>query len=90
MKKLKYIKEIDSLRGLAALIVVFSHFDYLNVASGGINIFFTISGYLITLIAFKNIENFNLINFFRNRILSTYPQILITIVTTLLILFFFW
>ncbi len=89
MKKLKYIKEIDSLRGLAALIIILSHFDNLNVASGGINIFFTISGYLITLIAFKNIENFNLINFFRDRILSTYPQILITIVATLLILFFF-
>jgi peptidoglycan/LPS O-acetylase OafA/YrhL len=89
MKKLKYIKEIDSLRGLSALIIVLSHFEYLNVASGGINIFFTISGYLITLIAFKNIENFNLTNFFRDRILSTYYQILITILAIFLILFFF-
>ena len=77
MNKLKYIKEIDSLRGISAIIIILSHFDYLNIASGGINIFFTISGYLITLIAFKNIENFNLINFLRDRILSTYIQIFI-------------
>ncbi len=89
MNKLKYIKEIDSLRGISAIIIILSHFDYLNIASGGINIFFTISGYLITLIAFKNIENFNLINFLRDRILSTYIQIFITISGTLLLLFFF-
>lgn len=89
MNKSKYIKEIDSLRGISAIIIILSHFDYLNIASGGINIFFTISGYLITLIAFKNIEKFNLISFLRDRILSTYAQIFISITGTLFLLFFF-
>ena len=89
MNKSKYIKEIDSLRGISAIIIILSHFDYLNIASGGINIFFTISGYLITLIAFKNIENFNLISFLRDRILSTYAQIFISVIGTLFLLFFF-
>jgi peptidoglycan/LPS O-acetylase OafA/YrhL len=89
MKKSKYIKEIDSLRGISAIIIILSHFDYLNISSGGINIFFTISGYLITLIAFKNIENFNLISFLRDRILSTYAQIFLSVIGTLFLLFFF-
>ena len=48
-----YIKEIDALRGLAAIVIILSHFTFLPFASGGINIFFVISGYLITYIALK-------------------------------------
>ena len=76
-----YIKEIDALRGLSAIVIILSHFTFLPFASGGINIFFVISGYLITYIALKDLNHFNLSFFITNRFLSLYP--LIFIITTL-------
>jgi peptidoglycan/LPS O-acetylase OafA/YrhL len=96
MKKLDNLKtstsqilEIDSLRGLSALLIILSHISFLQFASGGINIFFVISGYLIAHISLKNLSSFDLLFFLINRFLSIYPLIFITSSLTFFLLIIF-
>jgi len=54
----KYRKDIDGLRAIAVLSVVSFH-AFPNMIKGGfvgVDIFFVISGYLITSIIFENLE----------------------------------
>ena len=45
-----YKPEIDSLRAIAVFLVIFFHFELLHITGGfvGVDVFFVISGYLIT------------------------------------------
>ena len=45
-----YYQEIDSIRAIAVLLVVFFHFEMLNFTGGflGVDVFFVLSGFLIT------------------------------------------
>jgi len=66
-----YRKEIDGLRALAVLPVVFFH-SGLEIFSGGyvgVDVFFVISGFLITsiLLSDLNSDNFSLLNFYERR-----------------------
>ena len=56
---LKYRPEIDSLRAIAILLVIFFHFDLFGVSGGfiGVDVFFVISGYLITNIIIDETNN---------------------------------
>ena len=83
--KLTYRPEIDGLRAIAIIFIILSHFKQLNFVSGGVNIFFVISGYLITHI-FLN-QELDIYKFYINRFLKLYPRILI-ISLIILILFF--
>ena len=75
--KLNYRPEIDGLRALAVISVVLYHAKFsifnLNIFSGGflgVDIFFVISGYLITLIILKELsisKKFSFINFYERR-----------------------
>ena len=58
---MKYRKEIDGLRALAVLPVIFFHagVDLFSGGYIGVDVFFVISGYLITSIIIKDIENNN-------------------------------
>ena len=85
--KLTYRPEIDGLRAIAIIFIVLSHFKQLNFVSGGVNIFFVISGYLISHILVN--QKIDLIKFYKIRFLKLYPQIfLIASLTILLFLFF--
>ena len=85
--KLTYRPEIDGLRAIAIIFIVISHFKQLNFVSGGVNIFFVISGYLISHILVN--QQIDLIKFYKTRFLKLYPQIfLIASLTFLLFLFF--
>ena len=66
-----YKPQIDGLRALAVLPVIFFHADFFYFKGGfvGVDIFFVISGYLITTIILKEIskKKFSLLNFYIRR-----------------------
>ena len=89
-----YRKEIDGLRALAIIPVVFSHLGT-NILSGGfigVDIFFVISGYLITSIIYEDFESgkFTLINFYERRIRRIIPALYLMLIIFFLWAFIFW
>ncbi len=93
--KLNYRPEIDGLRAIAVLSVVFYHakFSFMgeNLFVGGflgVDIFFVISGYLITKLIFlelKSTNKFSFTKFYQRRIRRILPALFfITIITTIL------
>jgi peptidoglycan/LPS O-acetylase OafA/YrhL len=74
-----YRKEIDGLRALAVLPVILFHAGF-NIFSGGfvgVDIFFVISGYLITTIILNELEQgkFSIINFYERRARRILPAL---------------
>lgn len=71
MTTLPYRPEIDGLRAIAVLSVIFFHLGWTWVPGGflGVDVFFVISGYLITSIIITDLENntFNLMSFYERR-----------------------
>ena len=79
---IKFEKEINGLRGIAILLVVLFHFEIFPFSGGfiGVDIFFVISGYLISkIIINKNYENLNYWSFVKNRIRRIFPGLLFMI-----------
>ena len=80
---INYRPEIDGLRGLAIISVVFYHakffiydFDIFSGGFLGVDIFFVISGYLITSMIIKELivyKKFCFINFYERRIRRIVP-----------------
>lgn len=54
------INSIQILRGIAALLVVYAHIEFMNVKIGnfGVDIFFVISGFIIAYMVSKDISSF--------------------------------
>ena len=82
-----YRPEIDGLRALAVLPVLLFHAGY-NLFSGGyvgVDIFFVISGYLITAIIYKDLTagNFSIAKFYERRARRILPALFVVIACTL-------
>ena len=79
-----YRKDIDGLRGIAILTVVLFHAFPDHVPGGfiGVDIFFVISGYLITKIIKSDLEqgNFSYLGFYARRIRRLFPSLIVTII----------
>ena len=75
---LKKIEGIDGLRAIAALLVFSAHvtIPYLGGGGIGVDIFFAISGFLITLTFVRNKED--LLKFWFNRAFRIYPPLVVT------------
>ena len=96
---MRYIKNIDGLRAIAVVSVIFYHatldiFGIRLFPGGylGVDIFFVISGYLITAIIsneFYEKNNFSLINFFDRRIRRIFPALWLAIIIFLLPSFYY-
>lgn len=87
MKTLSHIPEIDGLRALAVLGVFLFHIDYLNGGFLGVDVFFVISGYLITKILNKEKNlNFEIYKaFFIKRFKRLYPALIFVSIIILVI-----
>ena len=85
----KYRPEIDGLRAIAVLAVLFFHLNSVFFPGGfiGVDIFFVISGYLITKILIENSKDkkFLLIHFYERRIRRILPALF----TLILIVYLF-
>lgn len=84
-----YRPDIDGLRAIAVLSVILFHIDKELIPGGfiGVDIFFVISGYLISLHILKDIERerFSLVQFYRRRIKRIAPAMLVVVGVTLTI-----
>ncbi|MEZ0470917.1 acyltransferase family protein [Luteimonas salinilitoris] len=83
-----YRADIDGLRAVAVLSVVAYHIDESLVPGGftGVDIFFVISGYLITTILARDIRagRFSIAEFYRRRLLRIAPAYFAVTIATLL------
>ncbi len=84
--KLNYRADIDGLRAIAVLSVVLNHAGIPLFTGGfiGVDVFFVISGYLITNIIWREMdtENFSLKKFYERRIRRIYPALFAVIFFT--------
>lgn len=76
---MKYRPEIDGLRALAVIPVILFHAGFELFSGGfvGVDVFFVISGYLITTILIEDIENdrFSIANFYERRARRILPAL---------------
>lgn len=72
-----YRADIDGLRAIAVLLVLFNHLGWSWFAGGyiGVDIFFVISGYLISSILVKDLaaQRFSIAKFYKKRVLRLAP-----------------
>lgn len=82
---MEYRREIDGLRALAVIPVILFHAGFKTFSGGfvGVDIFFVISGYLITsiIIAEKQAETFSIINFYERRARRILPALFLVMLT---------
>src|SRR3984957_2498276 len=82
-QRIGYRRDIDGLRATSVLTVVLFH-SFPNLVRGGfvgVDVFFLISGFLITGIISKSIEhnNFSIVWFYGQRILSIFPSLIVVL-----------
>ena len=88
-----YRPDIDGMRGLAVLLVVVNHAFPQALPSGfiGVDVFFIISGYLITNIILQEIHDgkFSLIDFYSRRIRRIFPSLFVVLLSSFAFGWFF-
>ena len=81
MKKSNYRSEIDGLRAIAVISVLFFHTfpEFIPGGFVGVDIFFVISGYLITNIIIQELQtgSFSLWHFYQRRVRRIFPALLL-------------
>jgi peptidoglycan/LPS O-acetylase OafA/YrhL len=86
---MKYRPEIDGLRTLAILPVILFHLQYEWIKGGyfGVDVFFVISGFLITTLLTTKISdgNFSMLEFWTRRIKRLLPALLVVVLFFLII-----
>ena len=94
MNKMKYRPDIDGLRAIAVFAVIIYHanirifgIDLLPGGYIGVDVFFVISGFLISKIIFQEINenNFNFIKFYERRIRRLIPALFFICLTTIIL-----
>lgn len=82
-----YRTDIDGLRAIAVISVVLFHLGFLPNGYLGVDIFFVISGYLITSIVYDKSEKneFSVLEFYQRRIRRIIPLLLFTSVVALVV-----
>jgi len=85
---LEYRAEVDGLRALAVILVILFHSGFERFSGGfvGVDVFFVISGYLITTILLKDIKGnrFSFVGFYDRRARRILPALYAVVIATLL------
>ncbi|SDI01924.1 Peptidoglycan/LPS O-acetylase OafA/YrhL, contains acyltransferase and SGNH-hydrolase domains [Chryseobacterium taeanense] len=93
MEANKFRYDISFLRAFSVLAVLFYHYKFPWFKSGfiGVDIFFVISGYLMTKIILSSFDkgNFNLWNFYSRRVIRIIPALLALIIIFTILIFIF-
>lgn len=89
MTTFEYRPSIDGLRAVAVLAVLLFHLDKKWLPGGfvGVDIFFVISGYLITSIIFLECkqQRFSLAEFYQRRVARIFPALYVVLFATIII-----
>ncbi|WP_175491652.1 acyltransferase family protein [Onishia taeanensis] len=90
MDKLGYRSDIDGLRAVAVMGVLMFHAGFSMFPGGyvGVDVFFVISGYLITHIIRREIEvtgSFSFLDFYARRIRRLFPALVATVLACLIL-----
>lgn len=84
---MKYRPEVDGLRAVAVISVLLFHAGFAVFSGGfvGVDVFFVISGYLITTIMLGELEKgtFSLLNFYERRFRRILPALYLVMAVTL-------
>lgn len=87
-----YRPDIDGLRCVAVMVVVMYHFGFINFSGGfiGVDVFFVISGYLITANVSAEVRDrrFSLFHFYARRVRRIFPVLFVVILATLAVGYF--
>lgn len=87
-----YRQDIGGIRAIAVLSVLIFHFSHSWMVGGfaGVDIFFVVSGFLMTSIIFKGInrDNFSLIKFYYARVKRIIPALSVVVIVVLVIGYF--
>lgn len=89
-----YRPEIDGLRAIAILLVILFHLfpDLMPGGYVGVDVFFVISGYLITSLIIQRHRQiqFSIVSFYKARICRLFPALLLVLASTILWGWFFF
>lgn len=92
--KRPYIEALDGFRALAIILVLIFHIDKSLLQGGfvGVDIFFTISGYIITLnlVNLANKGNFKFVDFYHRRVTRLLPAVSVLVIATLALSYFIY
>lgn len=87
LPELDYRADLDGMRGIAVLTVLLFHLDKQLMPGGyvGVDVFFVLSGYFITRILVRDIDNqsFSLIGFYDRRIRRLLPALFVMLLVVL-------
>jgi peptidoglycan/LPS O-acetylase OafA/YrhL len=85
----RHLAEIDGIRAIAVTAVIIFHYEHSALPFGylGVDIFFAISGYVITssIVSRLNAGVFTLNDFFMRRIKRLFPALALVVVTTIVL-----
>ena len=88
MPTIGYHKEIDGLRAIAVLVIIFFHMKIPGFSGGfiGVDVFFLVSGFLITQIIVSSLEagQFTFRDFYIRRVTRIIPALAFTVAAVLL------
>ncbi|MDB2510958.1 acyltransferase [Gammaproteobacteria bacterium] len=91
---MKYRAEIDGLRALAVLPVILFHagFEWFSGGFVGVDVFFVISGYLITTIIISEMAEgkFSIVNFYERRARRILPALFFVIIASFPLFYFLY
>jgi peptidoglycan/LPS O-acetylase OafA/YrhL len=81
---MKYRTDIDGLRAIAVLSVVGFHAFGVQGGFVGVDIFFVISGFLISTILLTNLENsnFSFVDFYARRVKRIFPALILVLIAS--------